>query len=242
MYRTRELIIKILAISAVLVVLCGVGYYVFHTYTIHNVYVEGNVHYTEDEIKEFVMNGVLGDNSLYLSLKYKNKNITNIPFVDVMNVDILSPDTIKITVCEKALAGFVSYMDAYMYFDKDGYVVENSSIKTAGVPQITGLTFDHVVLGEPLPVEDSAVFNNILEIKKLLNKYELAADRIYFHSSGEITLYFEDVKVALGDDYATLEDKIMRLPTFLPNLVGKSGTLQMENFNESNGNFTFKPD
>lgn len=242
MYRGRGIIIKILAVFVVLMVLCGAAYYMLHTYTIQNVYVEGNVHYTEDEIKEFVMDGILGDNSLYLSLKYKNKNITNIPFVDVMNVDILSPDTIKITVCEKALVGFISYMDAYMYFDKDGYVVEISSKKTKGVPQITGLSFDHVVLGEPLPVENKEVFNNILEIKKLLNKYELAADRIYFHSSGEITLYFENVKVALGNDYATLEDKIMRLPTFLPRLVGKSGTLQMENFNESNGNFTFKPD
>ncbi len=65
---------------------------------------------------------------------------------------------------------------------------------------------------------------------------------IYFHPSGEITLYFVNVKVSLGNDYPTLEDKIMRLPTFLPELEGKSGVLQMENFSESNGNFTFKPD
>jgi cell division protein FtsQ len=116
------------------------------------------------------MNGRLGDNSLYLSFKYKNKDITDIPFVDVMNVDILSPDTIKITVYEKALAGYVSYMDNCMYFDKDGYVVESSTIKTAGVPQITGLTFDHVVLGEPLISGNTEIFNEILEVTKLLNK------------------------------------------------------------------------
>lgn len=242
MNSVRRIFIKILLVFVALMVLCGAGFYVFRTHTIKNVYVEGNVHYTEEEVKEMVMKGVLGNNSLYLSMKYKNKNITDVPFVDIMNVDILSPDTIKITVCEKALAGFVSYMDTYMYFDKDGYVVENSSIKTAGVPQITGLSFDYMALGEPLPVEDGEVFNSILEIKKLLNKYELMADRIYFHPSGEITLYFANVKVSLGNDYATLEDKIMRLPTFLPELEGKSGVLQMENFSESNGNFTFKPD
>ena len=117
------------------------------------------MHYTEDQIKSFVMEGFLGNNSLYLSLKYKNKGVENIPFVDVMDVSILSPDTIKITVYEKALAGYVKYLDTYLYFDKDGYVVESSSIKTVGVPQITGLEFDHIVLGEPLPVEDQTVFD-----------------------------------------------------------------------------------
>lgn len=50
--------------------------------------------------------------------------------MDVMNVSILAPDTIKITVYEKALAGYVKYLDTYMYFDKDGYVVESSGIRT----------------------------------------------------------------------------------------------------------------
>ncbi len=242
MDRTKEIIIKILAASAVCMALCGGVYFLLHTYTIQNIYVEGNVHYTEDEVKELVMGGFLGDNSLYLAVKYKNRDIRDVPFVDVMKVEILSPDTIKIIVCEKALAGFVAYMDAYMYFDKDGYVVENSSVKTEGVPQITGISFDHAALGEPLPVADKEVFNHILEIKNLLNKYQLAADKIYFHPSGEITLYFGGVKVALGADYAKLEDKVMRLPAFLPSLAGKSGTLQMQNFAEGNGDFTFKLD
>lgn len=238
----RKIIIKILAAAAVFAVLAAGAFYVIQTHTIQTVYVEGNVHYTEDEIKSFVMEGFLGNNSLYLSLKYKNRGVEDIPFVDVMDVSILSPDTIKITVYEKALAGYVKYLDTYMYFDKDGYVVESSSVKTQGVPQITGLDFDHVVLGEPLPVEDDGVFANILEITQLLNKYELSADKIYFHSADEVTIYFGDVKVSVGKTGESLEDKIMLLPDFLQQLEGKSGTLQMENFDGGNGQFTFKPD
>lgn len=238
----RKIIIKILAAAAVFTVLAAGAFYVIQTHTIQTVYVEGNVHYTEDEIKSFVMEGFLGNNSLYLSLKYKNRGVEDIPFVDVMDVSILSPDTIKITVYEKALAGYVKYLDTYMYFDKDGYVVESSSVKTQGVPQITGLDFEHVVLGEPLPVEDDGVFANILEITQLLNKYELSADKIYFHSADEVTIYFGDVKVSVGKTGESLEDKIMLLPNFLQQLEGKSGTLQMENFDGGNGQFTFKPD
>ncbi len=242
MYKEKKTGTKILVAAVILVGILGGIYIVLQNYTVENVYVEGNVHYTEDEIKEIVMDGPLGNNSLYLSMKYKNKGVENIPFVDVMDVSILSPDTVKITVYEKALAGYVKYLDTYMYFDKDGCVVESSSVKTVGVPQITGLTFDHLVLGEPLPIENTDIFDTILNLTKLLNKYELAADKIYFHSSEEITIYFGNVKVALGKEEVPLEDKIMLLPQFLPELQGKSGTLQMENYEEGNGRFTFKPD
>lgn len=243
MYRNKKRVgIKILVAAVVVAALFGVAYYVIHTYTVKTVYVEGNVHYTEEEIKSFVMDGPLGNNSLYLSMKYKNKGVENIPFVDVMDVSILAPDTVKITVYEKALAGYVKYLDTYMYFDKDGYVVECSDVRTAGVPQITGLTFDHMVLGELLPIENPEVFGTILNLTKLLNKYELTADKIYFHTSGDITVYFGDVRVTLGADQTGLEDKIMLLPNFLKELEGKSGTLQMEKYDEGNGKFTFKPD
>ena len=212
------------------------------TYTVNTVYVEGNVHYTEDEIKEIVMRGVLGDNSLYLSLKYRNKGIENIPFVDVMDVKILAPDTIKIIVYEKILTGYVKYMDTYLYFDKDGYIVESSGVRTAGVPQITGLEFDHAVLGQQLPVKDSDIFNNILNVTKLLRKYELSSEKIYFSGSGDITVYFGQVKVALGKDASTLEDKLQCLPEILPTLEGKCGTLQMSGYDESSGRYTFQPE
>ncbi len=215
--------------------------YLRETYTVQTVYVEGNVHYTEEEIRSIVMDGPLGDNSLYLSLKYKQKGVENIPFVDVMDVRILAPDTIKITVYEKALTGCIKYMDTYMYFDKDGYLVENSGIRTEGVPQITGLSFDYMVLGEQLPVQNEEIFEQILNITKLLSKYHLTTDKIHFQESGEITLYFDRIKVMLGKDSDSLEDKFMRLPEFLDNLQGKSGILQMDSA-ESNGKYTFKPD
>ena len=241
--RGRKTIIILLIALAVLSIVGGVGWYVWDMHTVRTVYVEGNVHYTEEEIKALVMDGVFGDNSLYLSMKYKNRGITDVPCVDAMDVNILAPDTIRITVYEKALAGYVKYMGAYVYFDKDGYVVESSAIRTAGIPQVTGLSFDYIILGQPLPVqgEHEEVFGTILDLTKLLNKYELIADRIYFHSDEQITLYFGNVKVALGNEAARLEDKLMRLPKMLPGLEGKAGTIQMESYNEK-GDYTFKPE
>ncbi len=227
------------ALAAVLAA-AGVLVFVFQKYTVTTVYVKGNLHYTQEEIQNIVMEGPLGHNSIYLSLKYRNQGAGKIPFVSAMDVNILAPDTIEIMVYEKALAGYVRYMDTNMYFDKDGYVVECSDVLTAGVPQITGLNFDYVVLGEPLPVEDKNIFNSIMELTKLLDKYELTADKIFFQSEGDITIYFGTVKAALGNDRAELENKVMRLPQLLAKVEGKTGTLRMENLTEDKTGVTFQ--
>ena len=244
MYRRRREGVVIMGVLLLLATLVAVGYYFISSYEIQTVYVEGNVHYSEEEIKEIVMEGPLGSNSLYLSLKYRNKGVEGIPFVDVMDVSILSPDTIKIRVYEKTLTGYIKYLDTYMYFDKDGYVVESSTTPTGGVPQITGLDFAHIVVGEKIPVEDERIFGNILNVTKLLEKYKLVAEKIYFNRSGDITLFFGDVKVALGNDNSTLEDKLMLLPKdeFLPTLEGKRGTLYMQTYDEDGGKYIFKPE
>ena len=231
----------VLIILTVIAVVLGAFYFFISTYSVTTVYVEGNVHYTQEEMKEIVMEGPFGNNSLYISLKYSNKGVENIPFVDVMDVTVMAPDTIKITVYEKALAGYIEFMDSYMYFDRDGYMIETSNVKTLGVSQIAGLSFDSVVLGEKIPVEDEDVFESIMHITNLLDKFELVVDKIYFQSDMDIVLYFDDIRVNLGED-TNLEEKIMVLPTFLANLEGKKGTLHMESYTEDSDMTVFEVD
>lgn len=220
--------IGLLLVLASIAVVLAVLYFVLNRYTINTVYVEGNLHYTTDEIKAIVMEGPLGSNSLYLSLKYKNKGVDNIPFIDAMDVKILAPDTIRIMVYEKALAGYVLYLGRYMYFDKDGTIVESSDIKTVGIPQITGLTFEHIVVGKELPVEDKAIFNKILNVTQVLRKYELTADRLYFNSAKDLTVYFGQVRVEVGEEELSNEKAVL-LKNLLPKVEGKSGVLKLTN-------------
>ena len=234
--------IVLLAASVLLAgILAAAYWYITANYTVTNVYVEGNVHYSNEEIMDMVMSGRYGNNSLILSLKYRDKSIEGIPFVEKMDVSVLDPHTVKIEVYEKALAGYVEYLDRYLYFDKDGIVVESSSEKTKGIPMVTGLRFDHVVLYQTLPVEDPEIFSEILSITQLVNKYNLIVDRIFFGLDNSLTLYFENVKAAFGNS-GNLEEKVMELQYILPELTGKSGTLRMENYTEETKTITFEPD
>ncbi|MBQ8197904.1 MAG: FtsQ-type POTRA domain-containing protein [Lachnospiraceae bacterium] len=226
----------------ILLLVVGIGVYLIMTqFSVTDVKVEGNEHYTDAEIRDMILPEDTWHNSLYLSVKYRNKEIKDIPFIEMMDVEIESNHVIKINVYEKALAGCVSYLGNYMYFDRDGIVIESSDQLTKGVPQIKGLTFEHVVMHEKLPVEDPSVFSKILNVTQLLGKYELEADKIFFGSDMDITLYFGQARVYLGTD-TNMEEKMMQLVPILPHLAGKSGILNMENFDENTENIPFNMD
>jgi len=239
--KKKKIITRVLVILLLILALVSVIYYLLSQYKVNTVYVDGNVHYSDEEVRNLVMDGPLGDNSLYLSLKYKNKNITEVPFVDALQVSILSKDTIRITMYEKAIAGYVVYLGKYMYFDKDGTVIESSSVKTSGVCQITGLSFDYMVLGKQLPVSNESIFKKILNTNQLLTKYGLDCQVMDFDGAGNMTLIFDEVRVELGskDD---IDQMIMLLPQLLPNLEGKKGVLDMKNDSRNSDSITFIPD
>lgn len=232
---------KLITILSVVLFILIVITILLKEFTIETVYVEGNEHYTAEEISRIVEQGKFGDNSIYLSFKYSNKSITDIPFVEKMDVDVIDRNSIKIMVYEKNLAGYVEYLGTYMYFDKDGVVVESSNMKTKGIPLVTGLDFDHFVMYEPLPVENQEIFQTILNITQLLNKYDIETDGIHFDKEYNITLHFDGVRVAIGNK-ALLEEKVQQLGSILPQLEGKSGLLDMTSYGENSRNVTFTGD
>lgn len=239
--KLHKLPVRVLLAFTITLLVILIFFLILMRYTVKTIIVEGNVHYTNDEIIDRVMESSLDRNSLFLTLKYRDKDISGVPFVEKMSVTILSADTVKITVYEKSMAGYVEYLGKYIYFDKDGIVVETSDAKTEGIPQIIGLNFDYVVLYEKLPVEDESIFQTILDITQLLSKYEITADKIYFDKDDEMTLYFENIRVRLGD-MSNIDDKIVRMKAILPELEEQSGVLRMENYDESTKNITFNRD
>ena len=175
---------------------------------------------------------VIGRNSLFLKLKYRNKPVTDIPFIERMDVRFDSVDTITIEVYEKAVAGYVDFLGKFMYFDREGIVVESSDEVIEGIPHVTGLKFDYCIVGKPLPVPDPEIFSEILSLTQLLTKDGIETDDIYFGSDGSITLYMGNVRVMLGD-MSLIDEKMMRLKSIAPSLEGKKGVLHLENFKDN---------
>ena len=92
---------------------------------------------------------------------------------------------------------------------------------------ITGLKFDHIILHEKLPIEKSSVFKIILNLTQSLKKTNIVPDKIYFDNDANMVLYFEKVRVLLGDS-SYLDEKIVRLQYLLPNLTDLDITFEKE--------------
>ena len=157
-FKNSKLLRVLLIVVIVMAIACGGLIFLWYNYSITSVTVSGNSHYSDDEIKDMVFTGPYSYNSIVLSLMYRNKSIKDIPFIEKMDVDILDSNSVRINVFEKAVAGYVEYLGHYMYFDKDGIVVESSNSIIEGIPFVTGLSYDHIVLHKPLPVKKSSVF------------------------------------------------------------------------------------
>lgn len=238
-HKTQIIIWGIVAI--ILIGLLIAFLYIYSNYKITTVYVDGNNHYSDEEIRNMVMDGAFGDNSFFLSLKYKDKSIEDVPFISKMDVTVVDPNTIRIQVYEKAVAGYIEYLEKYMYFDKDGVVIEASDQKSIGIPMVTGLEFDHVIVKQPLPIDNPEIFEEVLNITQLVSKNDLSVDKIHFAKDGTVVLYFENIRVNLGSPQE-IDEKIMCLPHILPSLKGKRGVLRLENYTEDTQNVSFEPD
>lgn len=230
---------KIIVMAILLLCLMLLFGVLLHFTTITQVEVEGNEHYTEQEIKELVMTKKYDYNALYFYWRVRNNKIEEIPFVDTIEVSMVSRDKVRIKVYEKDIIGYVKHLGYYLYFDKEGVVVESSNELMEGVPRIKGITFDNVELNKKLPVEKEEVFKKILSLTKLLDKYEIVPDSINFSKNLSVTLCFEDAKVSMGKDIED-DDKIMKLKQVLPDLEGMKGTLHLENYDTDMKNITFK--
>lgn len=152
-------------------------------------------------------------------------------------------------VVESEVAPEVS--DVIQAEDTDSDVVEPEEIRdenettyhaaVTDIPFITGLKFGHVVMDEKLPVENESVFNTVLGIARIVDKYEIQPDRVEFDDGYNLTLYYGDIRVTLGPD-TLLEEKITRVAAILPKISGKSGVLHLEDYSKDTVNIIFTED
>ncbi|MBQ4522443.1 MAG: cell division protein FtsQ/DivIB [Lachnospiraceae bacterium] len=218
----------------------AIAFYVISTrFQINAISVTGNVHYTEDEIIEYVTSDGYINNSLILSIKNKIFKIEPIPFVDKFEIEYLSNNKIAIVVYEKAMAGCTEYMGEYVYFDKDGIVLETSTKRLEDIPCVYGITFTSFTLHEQMQGSDIEKFKDVLIITQLLQKYDISIENIEFTEDEQLLLVTGDISILLGEEN-DMEVKIAELQNILPKLEGKKGILHMETFSKTDTYLRFE--
>lgn len=229
--------IKYTLISAAAVILAGVIFF-FAYFHVSTVEVAGSDHYTEDEIKEMILNGPFASNSVLAPMLYSQSEVEDITYVKSAKVTRTSHNSLMISIKESPAVGCVPYLDSYIYFDRDGIFVEGTTERDESIPFFDGITIENAVLNEKLPIKDT-VLNTAVALSTIFSKNDTVPDHIEFDDNNEIKLIYGDITVNLGkDEY--LEDKMTRALAILPKLSGQKGILHLENLTGTSKKITFE--
>lgn len=201
---------RLLKKTLLFLIIVGVPILLFlFTFSVKKVEVEGSKHYSEQQIKNMLFHSRIDYNSVLFYFKYSYLKKPEIPFVEKIDVELSNSHTVVLSVYEKKIAGCVEFMGEYLYFDKDGIIVESSPTRLKNIPIIEGLEFKEITLHQKLKVQNNALYDIIMNITNLIRKYDVDVNKICFDQNYEVTLVCGKVNVLMGskDHYdAVLSD------------------------------------
>ena len=228
---------QMIVILGVLALLAA-GIWGYNSFRLKEITVEGLSRYTKEEF----LNKLESDVLFALTPVYCMQDSLvqkSIPFVEKYEIEYMDSHTARIIVHEKRVTGCVVVMGRYMFFDKDGIVVETSDSRLEGIPVITGLKFDEIVLYKKLNVQKQSLFDTILELTRLTEQKGIVTNEISFDSNYEVTLYLDEITVLLGKR-TSYDEQINALSGILESLQGRTGVIDMQNYSKENGEVILK--
>lgn len=202
--------------------------------------ISGLTRYTKEDFFSMTAEQLLQKNTFGYLLSNRLAPRKTIPFVESYEVEYLTLHTVRVQVHEKRVTGCVQLMGRFLYFDKDGIVVESTEERLADIPLVTGLKFHEIVLYEPLTVQKQSLFRTILNLTRLVQEYEIKVDQISFDSNYYVTLSCGSMKVLLGRREA-YDEQIAALQGILAAAGDRMGTVDMQNYSKEHPDVILKP-
>ena len=236
--KRKWLSVKQMIVILGVLALLAAGIWGYNSFRLKEITVEGLSRYTKEEF----LNKLESDVLFALTPVYCMQDSLvqkSIPFVEKYEIEYMDSHTARIIVHEKRVTGCVVVMGRYMFFDKDGIVVETSDSRLEGIPVITGLKFDEIVLYKKLNVQKQSLFDTILELTRLTEQKGIVTNEISFDSNYEVTLYLDEITVLLGKR-TSYDEQINALSGILESLQGRTGVIDMQNYSKENGEVILK--
>jgi len=211
-------------------VLAAICLFIFFGLRIEHVKVEGTEIYSQEEIRQSVFSRKYSDNEFFFMIYEKLYGINKLPFVEDIEVIYENRNTVTLRVYDKAISGCIKYMGQYVYFDKDGTVLQSMEEKKDGVPVVTGIKFGTFTVGKVFRVKDDSLFAMIMNLSQLITHYNIDVERLHVEE-GNVLLYSGGIKVILGKK-SMYDDEMSALSSVLDTTARKKmkGTIDMQNF------------
>ncbi|MCD8037218.1 MAG: FtsQ-type POTRA domain-containing protein [Clostridiales bacterium] len=228
-FRLKNVILTLLVIAGAVVILLASP-----VFSVNNIEINELNYFTTDEICSMIGLSV-GDNGVFFNKTKAEKTLANDKYISSAEITFKMPDTMIITVDENKIYGYISYLNSYLYIDKDGRVIDIKTETEENLPIIEGLKFSTFTQGEIIPVENEDAFSAALIISRAMSKYDVLDKDVTINVADEdnIYAYVDNIKVLLGDT-TRMEEKIKTMAEAILEIPdGDRGTLDLQDLDKT---------
>jgi cell division protein FtsQ len=221
---------RFLTFLAALFAVCTLIYLLF---PLRQVVTTGNIHESADEVTALLMSRPVCGNVLLAKLLNTNRTIKNGGFIESIDAQITGRTSLRVTVTEKRMVGYVTDKNGCWYFDSQGLVgaMQKKPTEGDGISPVEGLKLlSDPAVGSLLPTAGSKAFVILDTLRSMSDLYQIPPDKIIFHEDGTFSIDYGKVEVLMGDG-TNLDGRMRELKGIL-NAMDDSyaGTLHLEDF------------
>ena len=232
--KRRKLVLKIIKwITLIAIIIAGIVYAMLSPiFNVANIKVNGNSKISSESI--ISLSGLkVGQNIFNFRTSNIIDNIKQNAYINSVQINRSLPDTIEITVEERVTTFMMTFGNAYVYINNQGYILEITS-KEGDYPLLLGYETpeEDIQEGNRLCTNDLEKLSDILKIMEVAasgeNKIREMITEIDMTDSSDYVLQLVSEKkiVHLGD-ISYLSDKMLWINVFLESEEDNEGTIYL---------------
>lgn len=172
-------------------------------FRVKKVSVEGNTYYSEAKMAEMFQTSIFEKNVLSFWVMDKFSLTPKLDFVREYEATYPTVNEVHIKLYEKTVVAGIAYTNQYIYFDKDGMVLQSANEPVKDIPLFETKSLTTFTLYDRVKMEDEDLLKQILNLANLFQHYQVTWDRVRFNKANEAYMYVNKLKIKLGkrDNY-----------------------------------------
>ena len=220
--RKKKKIKNTIRFIILLIIMLGIGAFLCTSkvFKIQEIKIFGNEQIMKEELQ---VEDKIGHNIFLISKIKIEKDFKKNPYVKKVTTKKVLPNKLEITIEERQKDFMIKTEDGYIYMDKQGYLLEKSSINLEKII-LTGYTTKELEPGKRLEDEDLEKLEDIRNIIKNCKKIEIydIITTIDISDEDEYIIYIESMRklIYIGDS-SNLANKMLFIEDMLEKEQGK---------------------
>jgi len=206
-------------IAIIVLVILGLYFIGFHSgiFTVKEITVENNVHYTAAQIKE--LTGLaMGENIFLLRVSEVAHKLEQDPYIRSASVSRVFPDGLNIILDERIESVLIEYAEGYAIVDFDGIILRTTQEQLI-MPVIAGLTPIDPKPGHAFKAEEAGLLKPGLDFIRFVGEHDFYIKRLDL--GGVIPKAYVFDKLVLEGDLQNIQKNIDQIKRIIADLDSK---------------------